>query len=170
VATQSDIYNLVERAAARRGVPRLQLWQAAAAALVEKRLLALNLSERMNPGMAMTVADWLIRFRRAVDRSNDPNNFAAHILKRIFIRESAFEQWLRNADTGRRGPTQDTTGYKAADRKFFPSISRMLKSGDARSAYGAALKLADKLAGTGTPESKAIRVSKQYRLEHSKNR
>jgi hypothetical protein len=33
---EGNIYDLVERAAARQGVPRLELWQEVVAALIEK--------------------------------------------------------------------------------------------------------------------------------------
>jgi hypothetical protein len=74
LSKEDNIYDLVERAAVRRKVPRFDLWQAAAKALVEKRLPASNLSERINA--AMTLGDWLISFRTAVDRFNDPSGFA----------------------------------------------------------------------------------------------
>jgi hypothetical protein len=65
-----------------------------------------------------------------------------------------------------RGPTQGTTGYRALDRKLFPRITKLLKSGKVRSVHDAAMHLADKIAGSGTPENKAKRLSALYRKEH----
>ena len=95
---RTNIYDLVERAAVRRAVPRLELWQQAAKALVERQLPALNLSQRINPrNSAMTFGDWLIGFRQSVARFNDPNH-CAHILRCIPVRASDFEKldWRNN--------------------------------------------------------------------------
>jgi hypothetical protein len=153
---QSNIYDLVERAAARRGIPRLELWQDAARALVERELPTLNFSDSQGMG-------WLSQFRAAVDRGNDPARFAAHIVKRIIVRIADFERWLRKA-SNLRGPQPGTTGYEALDRKLFPRISKLKNPGGARSAYGAALQLAktDQIAGEGDAKSKAKRVAKRY--------
>jgi hypothetical protein len=59
----------------------------------------------------------------------------------------------------------------AADRKVFRQISRLIEEGTARSVRDAALALARerKLAGGGTDESKAKRVSALYRKERGPN-
>ena len=162
MSKEDNIYDLVERAAARRKVPRLELWQKTAKAVANRELPALNLSEKISP--AMTFGGWFSGFRDAVDRFNDPNDFA-RILKHIIVRTTDFEQWLRKANKSRRGPEYETTGYHASDRKALRRMSRLIKEGKARSAYGAALKLADELAGDGTPQSKAKRVATLYRKE-----
>jgi hypothetical protein len=63
----------------------------------------------------------------------------------------------------KRGPTPGTTGYQDLDRKLFPQIKELKKRGKARSAYGAALMLANEIAGGGSAENKARRVSALYR-------
>jgi len=160
-AKEGNIYDLVEEAAARRGIPRLKLWQDAARALTEKQLQALNLSDRMDP--AMTFGEWLWGLRAAVDRENDPAS-CARILRHIIVRVSVFNKWLSKASKTPRGPRHGTTGLAALDRKLFPQVTAMIKKGDARSAYGAAKILADdkKIAGGGTAESRAKRLETRY--------
>jgi hypothetical protein len=160
---RSNIYDLVERAAARHGIPRLQLWQETAKALCQGRLPILNdLSEQLN-----FIALWLPGFSAAVDRHNDPNRGMVRILKNVFVNEAVFESWFRKA-MKRRGPPSGTTGFRDADRKLFPQILRLIKHGKARSAYGAALILEreGKLVGSATPENKAKRVAKFFLREH----
>jgi hypothetical protein len=86
-------------------------------------------------------------------------------LKHIIVRTVDFDRWLRKANKSGRGPEYGTTGYQALDRKAFPRMKRLIKEGKARSAYGAALKLTNELAGDGTPESKAKRVATLYHKE-----
>jgi hypothetical protein len=63
-----------------------------------------------------------------------------------------------------RGPVRGTTGFRDKDRELFPQMAKLIKSGEVRSAYGAALKLVHKIAGQNTShESKAKRVSALYR-------
>jgi hypothetical protein len=62
-----------------------------------------------------------------------------------------------------RHPRRGTSGYDAADRRVFSEIGSLISTGKARSPYGAALLLADDLAGAGTAETKAKRVSSRYR-------
>jgi hypothetical protein len=167
---QDNLYNLVEWAAARRGIPRLELWREVALALVDGKLPVVNCSERPFLHSAKTFAAWLVEFRVAITQtSSDPNLFR-HILRRIILRVSEFKNWLRNASGGRRGPLPHTTGYQASDRKAFSSITRLIKSGKARSAYGAALLLVEEgkieIAGGGDANTKAKRLSARYRKEH----
>jgi hypothetical protein len=161
-----NIFDLVERAAARDRIPPLQLWQETARALIENDLAALNLSDLVNPAAApaLTFEKWLPEFHAAVDRYNDPHRMA-RILKCIIVLKADFDRWLRKAGKLRRGPTRGVTGLGAVDRKAFPRIAQLMKAGKARSPYGAALILArdNKLAGGGTPESRAKRVAKRYR-------
>lgn len=100
LSKEDNIYDLVERAAARRKVPRLELWQKTAKAIVDRDLPVLNLSEVMAPKVApaVTFGGWFAGFRAAVDRFNDPSSFA-HILKHIVVRTADFERWLRKANT-----------------------------------------------------------------------
>ena len=64
-----------------------------------------------------------------------------------------------------RGPVRGTTGFRAQDRKIFPAIAELIKSGKARSAHSAALTLADEIPGRGSPQNKAKRVSALYRKQ-----
>jgi hypothetical protein len=159
-----NIFDAVERGAARHGIPRLQLWQDAAKALIEK---SLPIAKVLEPTTPADIESWLFGFRASVDRYNDPHGGGrARILKHIIVREADFERWLRGANKLRRGPRSGATGYRDADRKMFPRISRLIKKGEARSPYGAALMLADQLAGTRKPENRAKRVSARYRKEY----
>ena len=169
---QTNIYDLVERAAARAGIPRLELWQKVARALLSGALPAVNLAERIHPPAATTFFDWLGGspisfggFRASVDRGNDPNS-VAHILRRIMVPDSEFQRWLRTAAAQRRGPRRAQTGYQSSDRELFPCIEQLIKSGAAMSPYGAALKLVNEISGTATETSKAKRASALYRREN----
>jgi hypothetical protein len=145
----------------------LQLWQDVAKALTDRKLTIQNdLSERLNPMGGPTLAEWLVGFRAAVDRYNDPNRRMVRILKHIRVRRADFERWFRKTSEPRRGPKSGTTGYVEADRKAFRRISRLMKEGKARSPHGAALMIADELSGGGNPQNKAKRVSARYRKEH----
>ena len=88
------------------------------------------------------------------------------ILKGIFVNEADFKNWFRK-EMKRRGPPSGTTGFRDVDRQLFPEISRLIKRGDARSAYGAALILEreGKLVGRAAAENKAKRVAALYRRE-----
>jgi hypothetical protein len=88
------------------------------------------------------------------------------ILKEIYVNVADFENWFRK-EMKRRGPPSGTTGFRDVDRQLFPEISRLIKQGDARSPYGAAVMLekAGKLAGDAAPENKAKRVATLYRKE-----
>lgn len=166
MSKEDNIYDLVERAAAQRKVPRLELWQKTARALVDGELSSLNLFEVLQPRTSptLTLAIWLRGFGAAMDRGNDPGRLA-HILKHIIVRKADFQRWLGKANKSARGPEYGTTGYRTSDRKAFRRISQLIKDGKARGAYGAALQLADELAGDGTPESKAKRAATLYRRE-----
>src|SRR5262249_45882887 len=90
-----NIYDLVERAAARDRIPRLQLWQETAKAITERKLPILNsLSERI--AGATKLADWLVYFRASVDRYNDLGQ-RVRILKHITVRTADFERWFKKA-------------------------------------------------------------------------
>ena len=172
----TNIYDLVERAAARGGMPRLELWQKVARALLSGELPATNLAERIGPAAATTFFDWLGGspasvggFRAMVDRGNDPNG-VAHILRRIMVPDSEFQRWLRAAAAERRGPRRGTTGYQWSDREQFPHIEKLMQSGAARSPYGAALQLYDQGKIKGNSRiSAAKRVSALYRKENPPN-
>jgi len=88
---------------------------------------------------------------------------------KLMLNRTHFVKWLDKAIEVPRGPRRGTSGYYAADRKLFPTIKRMLKSGEARSTFGAALKMAreGKVAGeNSTPESRAKRLADHYRERH----
>ncbi|MCJ2087528.1 hypothetical protein MKK88_16285 [Methylobacterium sp. E-005] len=69
------------------------------------------------------------------------------------------------AKTKGRGPG---TGFAKLDRKLFDEIKNILEAGKAQGAFGAALKIADKIAGEGTPESRARRVANLYNADRKK--
>jgi hypothetical protein len=159
VPKEGNIYDLIEREAARSRIPRIELWQSVAKALVEKRLEALRLPVQFS---------WLVGFKAAVDRHNDPN-ICARILKHIIVRVSDFEKWLRGGKKStKRGPVRGATGLQALDRKLFSQISKRIKTGKARSAHHAALQLfdEDKVSGNSR-KSTAKRVSGRYLKEYA---
>jgi hypothetical protein len=96
-----------------------------------------------------------------------------------YLRVRATEQWPLEKRSARasdaqqrlerpaRGPIQGTTGFQDLDRKLFPRMMKLIESGEARSPYGAALILSQEIAGSGTIENKAKRVSAMYRKEHA---
>ena len=120
----------------------------------------------LNPTVSgMSLLSWLVGFRAAVDRENDPRH-AACILKTIVVRKADFDRWLKKVNDS-RGPRPGTTGYSEADRKMFRAIANLLHQGKARSAHGAAMILArsGRLAGAGTETSRAKRVANLFRTE-----
>lgn len=171
---KGNIYDLVERAAARRSVPRLELWEVALTALTQKMLRPLNLDLAGRPDPAaspsITYGVWLNGLLHAVaNRRFDPDS-VAHIFRNITVRHSDFESLLRKGNVGSRGPKPGETGFQRTDRKLFPKIKHLIESGKAQSPYGAALTLAVEIAGRGTQESRAKRVSALYRKERPKGR
>ncbi len=169
-AKVGNIYDLVERAAARRGIPQLELWEKVLKALIEDKLRPLNLSlsEKPNPVAAPAVkyGGWFSDLLRAVvARRFDPNS-VAHIFRKIIVRCSDFESLLRKGNVGGRGPKPGETGLQKADRKLFPEIKRRIKSGRARSARDAASQLYDegKIKGNSR-DSAAKRVLTRYLAE-----
>lgn len=105
-----NIFDLVEHAAARSATPRLALWQASARGLVEGELPAVNLADCPAPrtGPKMTLGAWLVGFRNAVDRGNDPTSFA-HILNSSGSADRTLENGgarsVKATDDGDRGGT-----------------------------------------------------------------
>jgi len=159
-----NIYDLVERTAARHRIPRLQLWQETAKAITEQKLPILNSLSEQIVG-ATKLAEWLVYFRASVERYNDLGP-RARVLKLIIVYTTDFESWFHQTHK-RRGPKHGTTGFRDSDRKAFPKISRLISEGEARSPHEAALKLAHQgqLVGSGTPENRARRVAVLYRKE-----
>src|SRR5262249_24854072 len=101
-----NIYDLVERAAARHGIPPLQLWQETAKAMTEGALPILHPSERVTPVGGPTLIEWLLGFRASVDRYNALGP-RARILKQIIVDTTDFERWFRKKHK-RRGPKHGT--------------------------------------------------------------
>ena len=172
IRKESNVHDLVERAAARHGIPRLELWHEVASALVGGMLaIQHNLSERLHPE-GPTLGDWLAGFHTAIAHYNDPNPGTVRILRNIRVSETDFEAWFRKTKTRkentRRGPPPGATTLQEQDRKAFKAIERLMKERKARSPYGAALLLASKLAGIGTHETRAKRVASLYRKERGK--
>jgi hypothetical protein len=87
-----DFYDLVERAAAHRGVPRLELWRHVFQALVSNELPATNIDEKMNVRVApKTFRQWLID---TIGRNVDPSRLQ-HIIRRLLVPESGFRRWFK---------------------------------------------------------------------------
>jgi hypothetical protein len=161
---QTNIFDLVKETARKLRVSHWELLDEAIEALRTNKLSAVNHSEPIKPktNPTLTYGQWL----KAAQPDADPRPVVG-IFKSIIVRNSDFEKWLRGRSKLPRGPIRGTTGYQEADRKLFPEISSLIETGDAQSAYGAALRIADKIAGRNTkPESKAIRLSALYRKEH----
>jgi hypothetical protein len=72
---------------------------------------------------------------------------------------------------GERGPKKGG-GWAKADEALFPEITKLIKSGQAKSAFGAASIIGNRLPGTGDPSHRAKRIAKRYieaqRLSESK--
>lgn len=166
---KQNLYDVVERAAYRQAVPRLELWLLVANAIMQGDLSIKYPEARMGDGSVSWPA-WMVGFQAAIQRGNDPNGFGAmRYLKMIMMRSAPFDRWLRRVTKAPRGPRKGVSGYERPDRRAFNKIKRLIDSGQARSAYGAALMLArdGDLAGEGsTPESKARRVAGRYRDWH----
>jgi hypothetical protein len=144
------------------------LWQETAQALSKENCPPKTFQKRPFPHAHQPFKDWLVGFRNAIDRGSDPNEFQ-HILKRLIVPKAEFRNWLRKGKKReKRGPEPGTVGFQSLDRRSFPLMQKLMKNGDVRSAYGAALKLAaeHKIPGSGTPESIAKRVSARFRKEH----
>jgi hypothetical protein len=161
-----NLYDLVERAALRQGIPRLKLWLKTLRA-IEQGQLQVSLGPEFQPNPVWP--SWITGARAAVERRNDPNGFA-HVLERITVSIPHFQDWLRKANRLPRGPERGATGYREADRQVLDEIRKLIESGKERSAYGAALTLAHRIAGHGTPDSKAKRISALYRMERGERR
>jgi hypothetical protein len=95
----TDIYELVERAAARQGIPRLELWQKTLLA-IETGDLEVFYADEHPQGWAV----WIKGARGAVDGYYDPNRLVRQ-LKCIRVRPVAFEKWLRGVAKGSGRPT-----------------------------------------------------------------
>jgi hypothetical protein len=67
----------------------------------------------------------------------------------------------------KRGPMRGATGFQDKDRELFEPISELIKSGKARSANSAALKLADRIPGGGSDQNRATRVARRYIKERN---
>jgi hypothetical protein len=159
-----NLYDVVEYAALRRQIPRLELWKLVASAVTKTDLPVSYPSERFRPE-APTWPEWMTQFQNAVDRDDDPNRFGApKILRLIKVNIKQFDRWLTRNTKPVRGPTRNKSTYAPADRKMFPEIKKRMNLGKARSANGAALQLArdGKLAGVGSEQSKARRVARRY--------
>jgi hypothetical protein len=160
---EQNIYDLVERTAARRGWPRLELWRSVLSA-VQSGELKVTYDPKIKPPWGWPA--WVAGARAAVDRRNDPNGFARG-LESIFITTARFNKWLRSATLKPRGPQRGTTGYREADRRALPKMRRLIDSGKVRSGRSAALALIDAgvvhVPKNVERESVAKRLSARYR-------
>lgn len=152
-------------------MPRLDFWQRVLNAIISG-----NLEVRCPPdvpGMPKW-RDWLIGIWHAVNRHNDPS-VGARQLKLISVSAVQFKAWADNESLPRRGPPPGENNYRRADAKLFPEITRLIRSGRARSPYGAAMLVMERkgvaaVAGYGSRENKAKRISALYRRTHTVRR
>jgi hypothetical protein len=77
------------------------------------------------------------------------------------------EQASRKRRSRRRGPARNSVGLGKFDAELFPTLERLMASGDSTSAYDAALKLVSegKVAGHGSRENKAKRLAGRFLKE-----
>lgn len=131
--------------------------------------------ERAHPNRADVLDDATLNLNRFVRWAKLQGWGVPPELTAIALLHSGISEGLRMnpsqaqaemVDRPHRAALRQTSGFMAVDRKTFPEIRRMMNAG-ARSAYGAALILAENnnLAGGGTPKSQAKRVSKLFRTE-----
>jgi len=117
-------------------------------------------TRKIDPSRTLIQTSGLVEL--AAERAERPR-YLRHLLDGTTIKLS-----LRNKHERRqRGPVPGKTGFRDQDRQLFAPMAELIKNGEARSPYGAALKLADKAAGPGSPANKAKRVSALYRKEHA---
>lgn len=162
MSPDASLYDLVERTALERSIPRLALWQAVADAIVAGELRVQY--PPLTPGHAGPWLSWMMGFRAAVARYNDPNGMA-RILSQIGVSRPGFRRWVSAVSKPKHGPRSGNSGFQIADEKALAKIAALLEKGTVRSPYGAAMHLAirGELAGGGSVESKAKRVSARYR-------
>jgi hypothetical protein len=174
VPGKASLRDLVEEGAARRGEPPRTVWRLALDAIAQNILPVCLLEDATldTPfvyayAQTLTLRGVVIDALYAVERRYF-NPGQSPWATKLMLNRTHFVKWLDKAIKVPRGPRRGTSGYYAADRKLFPTIKRMLKSGEARSPFGAALKLAidGKVAGNSSPESRAKRLSGHYRERH----
>jgi hypothetical protein len=109
VPKHTNIYDLVKEAGQRLRIPRAELLEEAIEALRTGKLLAVNLSEVMDPKVnpKLTYGGWLQCYR-----GSDPES-SKNFFMRIFVPKSEFERWQHaEKKTRKRGPEQGTTGFR----------------------------------------------------------
>jgi hypothetical protein len=71
---------------------------------------------------------------------------------------------------GRRGPARGSISrYGEADRKLFPEIEKLEGAGQTVNAITKAMAAEKRVEGSGTPDSKAKRLAKAYRIHKMEN-
>ena len=163
LSQRENIYDLVARESARRGVPREKLLIQAFRAVVKDELSVdfngVALDERMPQGTSPRQS--LSGMISTIER--EPN-FFAFWFRLITVDIQQFSDWLRSAHKRPRGPRRGQTGYAEADQKLFAEMRRLINQTNARSASAAALELVEqgKVAGAGSPQSKVKRLANRY--------
>jgi hypothetical protein len=161
---RENIYDLVARESARRGVPREKLLIQAFRAVVNDELSVdfngCALDERMPQGTSPRQS-----LRGMISTIEREPTFFVFWFRLVTVDIQLFDRWLRNTDKLPPGPKHGETGWSQADRNLFPEMQRLIVERDLRSPYAAALELVriGKVAGSGAPESKAKRLASRFR-------
>lgn len=105
--------------------------------------------------------------RHMVKVAGPPRSVLPYLeLHLVFLRaEDFFRRWSRLPNNKVTNKERPATGYAAADRELFPKIEELLQKGQARGAYGAAMLIADRIAGRGAPENRAKRLADRFNEE-----
>jgi hypothetical protein len=147
-------------------VPRLALWRIVAEAILAGEL-KVTYSKKWRQDGSPPGPKWMEWFLKIVKTDQDPNAWGgSQQLRLITVDKRQFDAWLRRATKAPTGPRRGASGYASADRKHFPAIRKLIKKGEARSVYGAALMLAEQGTIKGaSPKSAAQRVTSLYKRE-----
>jgi hypothetical protein len=90
----------------------------------------------------------------------DRKAFEAAFTHAFPVQQTSSGQVKLRRRPGTRGPSQGTSPFAEGDRKLFPALKGLIRKG--LNITAASRSLAGKLAGGGTPESKAKRLAKRY--------
>jgi hypothetical protein len=168
---RDNLLEAVKQAAIRRPFDRDDLWKLVLRAINQGELPVDYPSERLPGGGTITWAAWMIGLGNAVEGDCSPESCGGRTLdylRMMQVDKTAFHKWLLKATKLPSGPRRGSSGLASSDCKHFKTIKQMIKSGDARSPYGATLKLVldGKIARKNAePESIAKRIASRYRQE-----
>ena len=160
-----SLWDCVERAAARKQLPRLEVWEATLRAVTAGKLTYSpppEYPERMPGGHGRRWRDWL----KDVSPGSDPTPLKAY-LAMLTVQLRVFNSWINREFRPPRGPEPGASGYRVADEKVCHEIHEMIKAHKARSPRDAFFQIVrdrgkKSILGGGTPESKSKRISKCY--------